>query len=223
MRDVIESACDESGAKLFIPDMSRFKIISENIDGTDIDVSGLEIHTPFLGEHQVKNAAVAIELAKVLRTKGFDIDSNKLISGFKKAFIPARMEILSKRPLCLLDGGHNPGCAEALRDALTRFVPQRRIAIMGMMSDKDSACALAAIGPMFSRIITVRPDNPRAMSAEELANTARAFCPDSCAANSMEEALALSLDGLTDEDALIVCGSFYLAGELRPLLLEQFK
>ena len=142
--------------------------------------------------------------------------------GFKKAFIPARMELLSERPLCLLDGGHNPGCALALRGVLERYVPERKVAIMGMMADKDSAAALEILGPMFSKVITVRPDNPRSLSAEDLAATAARFCPEAVPVGSCREALDMALEDVSDREALIACGSFYLAGELRPLLLEKF-
>lgn len=222
VEDIIRGVCNGRSAKLFIPDMGGIKVLSEDIDGTDFMAEGLLLHTPFLGGHQVKNAAVALELVKILRERGFDISDESLIRGFEKAFIPARMEILSRRPLCLLDGGHNPGCALALRDALTRFVPGRRVAVMGMMADKDSAAALEILGPLFSRVITVKPENPRSLSAQELASTAARFCNEAVPAESCREALDMALEGLSEEDALIVCGSFYLAGEMRPLLLEKF-
>lgn len=222
VEDIIKGVCTGRGAQLRVPDMGKIRLLEEDIDGTDFEAEGLTLHTPFLGEHQVKNAAVALELVKILRERGFDISDGSLKAGFEKAFIPARMEILGREPLCLLDGGHNPGCAAALRDALTRFVPGRRVAIMGMMADKDSAAALEVLGPLFSRIVTVKPENPRSLSAEELAKTAARFCPEAVPADSCREALDMALEGLSGEDALIVCGSFYLAGEIRPLLLEKF-
>ena len=130
--------------------------------------------------------------------------------------------MLSRKPLCLLDGGHNPGCALVLKDALERYVPGRKVAIIGMMSDKDSAAALETVGPMFSKIITVRPDNPRSLSAGDLAGIASRFCPEVVPAESFPEALDMALEDIGEDGALIACGSFYMAGELRPLLLEKF-
>ncbi len=222
VRDVIQGVCTGRGAELHIPDMDRVTVCSEDIDGTSFEVEGLKLHTPFLGGHQVKNAAVALELVKILRGRGFGISDEDLAEGFRKAFIPARMEVLSRKPLCLLDGGHNPGCALVLRDALERYVPGRKVAIIGMMSDKDSAAALETVGPMFSKIITVRPDNPRSLSAGDLAGTASKFCPEAVPAESFPEALDMALEDIGEDGALIACGSFYMAGELRPLLLEKF-
>ena len=223
VREVVQEACARHGAQLRIPDLSAIRILKESIDGADLEADGLRLHTPFLGAHQEKNAAVALEVARLLRERGFAISDRALAEGFRKAFIPARMEVLSHRPLCLLDGGHNPGCAVVLKAALERFVPGRRVAVMGMMADKDSAAALATVGPLFDRIITVRPENPRSLSAEDLAAGAGRFCREARPAESCEQALAMAMDGLDEEDALVVCGSFYLAGEMRPLLLRKFS
>lgn len=221
--DIIRGVCTGRNAELIIPDLSGIKVLSESIEGTDFEVEGLILHTPFLGKHQVKNAAVALELVRILRRRGFNISDENLAQGFRRAFIPARMEVLSRHPLCLLDGGHNPGCALVLKDALERYVPGRRIAIMGMMADKDSAAALETVGAMFQKIIAVKPENPRSLSAEDLAQTAARFCPEAVPAASCREALDMAMKDLGENDALIACGSFYLAGELRPLLLEKFS
>lgn len=221
--DIIRGVCTGRNAELIIPDLSGIKVLSESIEGTDFEVEGLILHTPFLGKHQVKNAAVALELVRILRRRGFNISDENLAQGFRRAFIPARMEVLSRHPLCLLDGGHNPGCALVLKDALERYVPGRRIAIMGMMADKDSAAALETVGSMFQKIIAVKPENPRSLSAEDLAQTAARFCPEAVPAASCRDALDMAMKDLGENDALIACGSFYLAGELRPLLLEKFS
>lgn len=223
VREIITGVCAGREAELYVPDMAKITVLSEDIDGTDFELGGLKLHTPFLGEHQVKNAATALEVVEILRRRGFTITDESLAQGFRNAFIPARMEVLSRRPLCLLDGGHNPGCALVLREALERYVPGPRTAIMGMMADKDSAAALEILGPMFQKIITVRPNNPRSLGAEELAATASRFCKEAQPAPGCREALDLAMDGLGEDDALIACGSFYLAGELRPLLLEKFS
>ena len=219
VEDIIRGVCTGRGAYLYIPDMAKVSVLSEDIEGTEFQAEGLRLRTPFLGEHQVKNAAVALELVKILHERGFGISDESLAEGFKKAFIPARMEIISHMPLCLLDGGHNPGCALVLKDVLERYVPGPRTAIMGMMADKDSAAALEILGPMFSKIITVKPENPRSLSAEDLAKTAARFCPEAVPVASFKEALDLAVES---GGALIACGSFYMAGELRPLLLEKF-
>lgn len=217
----ITDICAEREAELCIPSTGDIKILKLDIDGTTFECGGVELHTPFLGEHQIKNAATALAAIGILKERGYNITGDGLVSGFGKASIPARMEIISREPLCLLDGGHNPGCALALKDALNSFVPQRKIAVIGMMEDKDSREALRILGPMFSKIVTIAPENPRALPAEELAEIAKESCRQVYAAHTCGEALAAALKDMKCGDALIVCGSFFLAGEIREQLMGK--
>ncbi len=213
---VVRSTCREKGAELYIPCMNKVQTLEASIAGTEFALDGLKLRTPFLGEHQVKNAATALLALEILEQRGFPVTEATIRQGFAKAFIPARMEILSRAPLCLLDGGHNPGCAAVLRDALLRFVPGRRIAVMGIMADKDSREYLRLVGPLFQRVITVTPGVSRSLPAEELAALAAEYC-EATPAETMEEAARLALEAVED-GSLVVCGSFYLAAEIRPIL-----
>lgn len=219
----IERICRERGASLTVPDTAALQVVERSLGGTVLEVGDKRLKTPFLGEHQALNAWTAYTALQVLKDKGFPVTEETIDRGFAKAFIAARMELISRDPLVLLDGGHNPGCAQALKDALEAFVPQRKVAVIGMMADKDSHEALRMIGPLFSKIITVTPDNPRALDAEKLAGTAREFCPSVEAAQTCGQALALALRDMKRGDALIVCGSFYLAGEIREPLQGKIE
>lgn len=215
--------CKERHVELILPDLTQVKELERSIDGTAFQAGDLTLRTPFLGEHQVKNAVTALKVLEVLKQRGWPVTEETVGRGFEKAFVPARMEVISRNPLCLLDGGHNPGCAQALGEALDQFVPQRKVAIMGMMADKDSREALRILGPRFSQIITVAPEGLRALPAQKLAEVAKEFCPKVIPAGSCREALALAVRAMKDDGALIVCGSFYLAGEIREMLREKME
>ena len=84
--------------------------------------------------------------------------------GVAKAHIPARMEVLSRAPLVILDGAHNPGAAQVLAQALKKYLPNRKIVgMMGMLKDKDSKSSLRSLATLFQALITVTPKNPRAL------------------------------------------------------------
>lgn len=219
---VLRTVCREREAQMYIPYLKGIKTIGSSVYGTEFEADGEVFKTPFLGEHQVKNAATALLALDVLRERGFKLPKEKIRSGFERAFIPARMEIISEKPLVLLDGGHNPGCAAALRDALNSFVPGKKAALMGIMEDKDSREYLRLLAPLFKKIVTVKPDNPRALDAERFREEALEFCPDVLAAKTPVDALELLTAGEGEDLSYIICGSFYLAAEMRPLLLERF-
>ena len=214
--------CKERQVELVVPDLAQVRELESSMEGTTFQLGERVLRTPFLGEHQVKNAVTAWTVVEVLKGRGWGIDLDAAAWGFGKAFVPARMEVISREPLCLLDGGHNPGCAKALREALEQFVPQRKVAIVGMMSDKDSHGAFALVGPLFDEIITVAPQGHRSMPAQELAKVAAEFCPKVIPAGSCREALAVASRAMGEDAALIVCGSFYLAGDIREMLLGKF-
>lgn len=218
---VFEDICNQRNARLIVPSLEGLVEKEKALIGTAFTFEGMELTTPFLGEHQVRNACTAFTALQVLKEKGYPISPVSLQTGFQKAYLPARMEVLGQEPLVLLDGGHNPGCAKALKEALEQFVPQRKVAVIGMLSDKDSHEALRIVGPLFSRIITVTPDSPRAKPAEELAQVAEEFCSNVTPAQTCGEALAKAFQKLQPDDALIVWGSFYLAGEIREQLAAK--
>ena len=218
--EVFKKVCPERNAKLYCPDISSLEIKNSDLFGTDYILGGKEYHIPFSGIHQVYNSINALTAFEILRTKGFNISDANITEGFGKARIAARMEILSKDfPLILMDGGHNEDCAIALEKVINNNLKGRNItAIMGMMADKDVDSYLNKVVPYFNKVITLRPENPRSMSAAELAELAKAYCSDSAPAATVEEAVSAALE---NTDCVVVCGSFYMASEVRPVILEK--
>ena len=125
------------------------------------------------------------------------------------AQLPARQEYIGN---VMLDGAHNKNGAQALEP----YLPNGKVtAVIGMMKDKDVDGYLSIIAPHLNRIITTTPDNSRSMPAEELKHLAQKYCKDVVAVDSSNEAVALAKQ---DENFKLVCGSFYLAREVRNLI-----
>ena len=219
--EVIRRAARERGCPLTEASLSSLKIVGSDLSGTVLEYGGRELRLPFLGEHQVKNAALALAALEVLRGRGWKILPEALRRGFAAARLPARLEVLSQEPPVLVDGAHNPGGTAALADALRRYLPGKKItAVMGMMADKDARGAAENLRGIFSRVIAVAPPSPRAMGAESFAALWRAAGTEAQAVPGTEKALQLAFSGLGSGGALVVCGSLYLAGEARGPLLR---
>ena len=221
--DVVRKVAQERGNQLTVPECSAVREIRDDLLGTEILYHDQPIYLPFTGTHQVKNALTALTALEVLRKLGYRISESNLKDGFSQAKIAARMELLCRNPLIVLDGGHNPGCAAALAGVLKKHLNGKRlVAIMGMMADKDSKTSLSLVAPLFSAVLTLRPENPRSMDACTLAKLASEYCPDARPMANREEALKLAVQLAGENGAVIICGSFYLAGELRPIVLRMF-
>jgi len=199
------------------------KIISCDISGNDIEYDGLKIHIPLIGEHQVYNCITAVCILQQLRQKGYNIADSNIINGIAAVRFPARMEILNKNPLVILDGAHNYSGMTALNNALDRLSGRKINAIVGMLRDKDVSGSMALISKHFQRVFTVTPNNPRAMSAQDLAAIVSVFCKAVVPYDDKKKAYSDALANTGKDDALIICGSLYLASEIRRIILDGIK
>lgn len=128
-----------------------------------IDYGGYRVNLPFPGRHQANHAAMAIEIALVLwREYGYEISDEAIEAGLREARMPARIEVLRRHPLLLLDGCHNPDGVQALAATLTEAgYEENLVGVLGMLSDKDHGEMLKALAPCFDKVYTVTPDCPR--------------------------------------------------------------
>lgn len=222
--EVIRRISKKNESQLTEADTDRLGAVKSNFSGAELEYRGERIHLPFLGDHQVKNAATVLAVLEVLRASGWNIPSFALKEGFSSARLPARLEVLSLNPPILLDGAHNPEGTTALAKAIRRYLSGKKIiAVMGMMADKDAAQAVKNLTGLFQKVIAVAPSSPRAMSAADFAELWQRSGTPALVAGSSAEALNLTFSALEPDGALVICGSLYLAGDLRALLIERIK
>lgn len=174
------------------------------------------------GAHQAANAAVAAATVDCLRERGVQIDDASIARGLATVRWPARLEVVSREPLIVLDCAHNVASAAALREALLASFPKspRRILVFASSRDKDVAGMFAELAPIFSDVIVTRFANVRAMATDRLLELipANATCRRSCVENPAE-ALKLARTLAGPADLICAAGSVFLAGELRPLIV----
>ena len=134
---------------------------------------------------------------------------------------PARMELLSEDPVFLLDGGHNPHGFSAASATLRELFPDRKVTVlMGVMADKDHGDMIRQLLPLSKRFYTVRPDSPRAMSAEALADEIRALGGEAQPVESVRDGVRIMTETAGPEDVLLAIGSLYMAGNVREAMAK---
>ncbi len=219
--EVIRNTAAARHNQFILADMNSVTLLSMNITGTGLEYNDLLVSLPFIGEHQVKNAVTALAVIEVLKGEDYDIADHSIEAGFSSASFPARLELISSDPLVLLDGAHNPDGTAALADAVRKYLAGKKVvAIMGMLADKDAASATRNLAGLFSHVITLAPANPRAMSAKALAAQWTSLGTSTEPMTDADAALEKALGMLGSDGALLICGSLYLAGELRPRILK---
>lgn len=218
---IIRSTCESKCNSLRIPDISLLSVGEEKIDGTDVEYKGISYKLPLAGKHMVYNSITAVEAVKSLGRFNIDISDEAVKNGIETSVMPARTELIKKKPVIILDGGHNEGCANALADYIRKHIAEKRIVMLSsMMADKDYESYLKTVLPFAETFIATKADVPRALSSDELLKSASAYCNNCYDIAEPEKAVKAAINITQPEDALIICGSFYLAGEIREYLLN---
>lgn len=177
-----------------------------------------------LGRHQTQNAAMAVATLEVLSHRGWNIPPEAVREGLKTVKLPGRVEIVTERPTVVLDVAHNVASAEALSATLRECFPaKRKSLIFAAPRDKDVEGMLRALLPEFDRVVVTRyQTNPRAMPVDELARLVRRLtlaAPESFA--TLADAWRHVWATTRAEELICVAGSFFLAAEIRPAILES--
>jgi dihydrofolate synthase/folylpolyglutamate synthase len=188
-----------------------------------------DLRVNLLGKHQAANAALAVAAIHRLNEAGWNIAPQAIRAGLASARIPARIEVVAQNPTVIIDVAHNVASIAALVAVLTaRFAARRRWLVFASSRDKDTAGMLARLLPQFDEVIlTQYIENPRAVEPEQLLSLAQDSLPTGPAmgrpalhvAPTPSAAWSHVLARAGRDDLVCITGSFFLAAELRPLVL----
>ena len=215
---VLREACPE----LIVPP----EPILQKMDaqGETFTLDGAVYHTTLLGKYQIENAATAITAVKAFASRGNLVRETAYFDGIERARIPARMEIKSREPLVIVDGGHNEDGVRATVECL-RAIDRCKgfILVVGMVADKAVDLCIRRFASVARYMIVTQPQNERALPAAELAALARRYCADVACYPTLPEALDAALAAAPPEEQIAVCGSLYLAGEAEQYFADRQK
>ena len=214
---VFARVCEEKGARLHQPDFTAVVPGDFGLDGQSFSYgSWKDLRVPLAGSYQTNNAAMALETVDVLRGKGWDIDHEAVRRGLAETRWPARFEVLRREPVFIVDGGHNPHGIKATAESLQRLFPGKKFTfVTGVMADKDVESILGLIVPLAEQFFTVRPDNPRAMAAEELARRIGAMGGSATPCQSVADGVARAIEAAGADGVACALGSLYMSGDVR--------
>jgi dihydrofolate synthase/folylpolyglutamate synthase len=222
---VLEARADEVGARLLLEERDfALEHRSTAVGGQILDLrtpSGAvdEVFLPLHGRHQAHNAAAALTATQAFLGDRA-LDDGAIRAGFAAVTSPGRLEVVSRQPLVLLDGAHNPDGARALAAALLEeFVVDRRTLVVACLADKDVRGILAELAPATGRLVVTANRSPRAATVERMRKEAEALGLAAEVAPDVASAVRQAVDAAGESEAVVVTGSLYTAGEARDLLL----
>jgi dihydrofolate synthase/folylpolyglutamate synthase len=179
-----------------------------------------ELWLPLLGAHQLENAATAVAAIDALGSGGVAVSEQSIGEGLSRLSWPGRLEVLTDKPLIVVDGAHNGDSARRLRQALRdHFSFERAILVMGVSGGKTIADMAGELAPLTRLLIATRSQHPRAAEPEAVAaafaaqGVASETCPTVAAALDRARALA------GHNDLICVVGSLFVVAEAREQVL----
>ncbi len=217
---------------------SEFTVLARQIavGGQQLELQGLggvytDIFLPLHGEHQARNASLALAAVEAFFGAGPDkqLDVDAVRGAFASLTNPGRLERVRSAPTVFLDAAHNPDGARALAAALAaEFDFRKLVGVVAVLSDKDADGILTALEPVFDEIVVTTNGSPRAMDVELLADAAVARFGDERVVvaqtlpDAIETAIALAEEVGEPGEAIsgagvVVTGSVVTAGEARTL------
>ena len=221
---MIERRCAEVGATLVAegPDFAVERR-SRAVGGQILSVSSVhgrydEVFLPLFGEQAGRNAAAAVAATEAFL--GRALDGAAVRASLGAVSVPGRLEVVSRRPMVVLDGAHNADAAAALAEALEEFARERLHLVVGVFADKDVRAVLEPLVPLAASVYACRSSSPRAAPPAEVAAVARDLgASDVRVHPGVAEAVAEARGRANSADLILITGSFYTVADARPPLV----
>lgn len=180
------------------------------------DYKGLR--TSMLGRHQTLNLATALLAVYQLR-QVLPVTEANIKMGIQKTHWTCRNDIISKNPLIMIDGGHNPSAIKAMAALLDQQFKDRPIVtVFGALSDKDLSSMVQDVIDFSHHTILTKPLSDRAAELSEWSTSKQLTLE-----NNYVDALKKALSLMNDRTLLLVIGSFYLAYPAKVWLTDYLK
>ena len=212
------------------PDFEAFNVVPDG-KGQRFSVRSLageytDLFMPLYGEHQAQNAALAIAAVEAFLGNGDRRILDDIVRvAFADVSSPGRLQVVSREPLTLVDGAHNPHGVRSLAKALeTNFGSPRAIGVIGVLADKNAEEMLETLAKSFDHVVITSSKSDRAVEQSELAAMAEEFWPGQVTisggvALSIQVARELAIE--KDFEAIVITGSLSVVGEVLKTIQEE--
>ena len=221
--EVICEKCRSNHAECTVADAAQAQVVEEGVEGQTIIYEKECYRIPLAGIYQKENAVAALRALEILNEQGYPTTLVQRQDGLKRTTWPGRFALLGTEPDFVVDGAHNPAAADMLAASIERYFKGKRIIyIMGMFRDKDYRKVIQKTEKYADTILTIAaPDNPRALTPQELADAVREFHSDVRPFDNIEAAVAEAYQLAGKEDVIIAFGSLAFLGDLTEIIRKH--
>lgn len=214
VKNIINSTCIDKDIPLIYSYEANNIVNDDSVNKWNYN--GVDYATKLIGKHQVSNAMLAIT---ALLNMG--ISDCYIKKGILNAYIPARLEKLSEKPLVVLDGAHNPDGMAALNNSLKSFNKKPLIGLISMLKTKDYKAALCEIKGTVDKLIVTQMNFDNVVEASLLFKVADELGFDVLIEKDISVAAKLAKKMAGEEGMVVVLGSLYFASQVRSMFLKD--
>jgi dihydrofolate synthase / folylpolyglutamate synthase len=176
---------------------------------------------PLLGWHQLENVTVVLAACRVLQRQGVRLSDEAIREGLRCVDWPARLEVLCREPLFVIDGAHNPQSAARLREAVEEYFPHKRLILLfGISEDKDLDGIARELAPVTSQVLACRSRHFRSRAPEDIAAVYQTHGVPAQACASIDAAVKAAVEQAQPGDMILGTGSLFTVAELREHVLN---
>lgn len=241
VEQVLFKHANRKQAELRMVEEGDCQLLEEAPGRLSFSYKGKNYVTGMAGLYQIKNAALAIEVAEYLLPKMMEKKSSQaavegsieeriskeeihkeeiIKKGIEAARWAGRFEVIQKEPLVIMDGAHNEDAAKQLAQTVHNCFPKQKLTyIIGVLADKEHGKMLELMLPYADQVYTVTPNNPRALDGKQLAEEVRNFHQEVEACDSVTEALKKALQQAKEKkESVLAFGSLSYLGELKRVI-----
>ena len=180
------------------------------------------------GEYQRENAACAVAaVEEALANRGVRLEDEAVRRALEQTSLPGRLTIYhsASGTITVVDGAHNGLAAQKLTAAIKSLMRmhsiERLFLVIAMVGGHDPNEVISQLAPMAQRCFATQVEWKRAISAETIAETARKYCDLTTVVSSPAEAVAAAKELADPRTLILITGSLYLAGAIKPETLTD--
>jgi dihydrofolate synthase/folylpolyglutamate synthase len=224
--EVVKETAHKRSAPLFVfgKDFKVRRLKAGRFDYRGMDLALLNAQSVLAGAHQIDNTALALAAVELLNRKKAVITQRHIRSGLADTHWPGRLEIVSRKPLIILDGAHNLMAARNLGRYLARNLGNRKLTmVIGILDDKPYASMLKSMLGTCSRVILTQAKINRALDPSILYDLAKPAVKDATIIADVDRAVAHAVKTAAPDEAICVAGSLYVVGEAMQALQKGIK
>jgi dihydrofolate synthase/folylpolyglutamate synthase len=199
-----------------------FTVRSELGDGQSLvpEEGSVNLWIPLLGRYQLTNATASIAAVDQLWRQGVRVTLDQVAEGLRRTHWPARLEILGREPLLVMDGAHNVDSIERLLEALREYLAfDRLIVVVGFSADKDIEGMMGRLAAEAEKVIVAKASHPRAAEPQAILRKV-GVTPQPTVVHDVPSALWQALELANGKDLVCVTGSLFVVAEARAAWLK---